>query len=145
MRWVLTEDHSHFPAQPWWLWISHLTYTPLHQAAPLWCLWWGAIATQKCKVSTSEGTCITVKKAWYIYIFIYLAVCLTTGPKPLPKWALHTVQCRASSFKREYPLLPLSSSISLLHLLPVHIHMCFKTSVPLRLQHSVIWYHAVWL
>jgi hypothetical protein len=68
MRWVLTKEHSHVPAQPWWLWISHLTDTPLHQAAPLWRLRWGTIATQKCKVSTSEGPCITVKKAWYIYV-----------------------------------------------------------------------------
>ena len=34
-----------------------------------------------------------------IYIFIYLVVCLTTGPKPLPKRALHIVRSRASSFK----------------------------------------------
>jgi len=31
--------------------------------------------------------------------FIHLAVCLTTGPKPLLKPALHIVRCRASSFK----------------------------------------------
>jgi len=28
-----------------------------------------------------------------------------TGPKPLPKRALHLVQSRASSFKCEYPLI----------------------------------------
>ena len=33
------------------------------------------------------------------YIFIRLVVCLTTGPKPLPKRALHIVRSRASSFK----------------------------------------------
>jgi hypothetical protein len=33
------------------------------------------------------------------FIFIHLAVCLTTGPKPLPKRALHIVRSRASSFK----------------------------------------------
>jgi len=32
-------------------------------------------------------------------IFIHLVVCLTTGPKPLPKRALHIVRSRASSFK----------------------------------------------
>ena len=32
-------------------------------------------------------------------IFIHLAVCLTTGPKPLPKRALHIVRSRASSLK----------------------------------------------
>ena len=52
------------------------------------------------------------------YSFIHLVVCLTTGPKPLPKWALHIVQSRASSFKWEYPLLSLRSSNSFLCLLP---------------------------
>jgi len=33
------------------------------------------------------------------YEFIHLAVCLTTGPKPLPKRAIHIVRSRASSFK----------------------------------------------
>jgi len=30
--------------------------------------------------------------------FIQLAVCLTTGPKPLPKPDFHTVRSRSSSF-----------------------------------------------
>ena len=42
---------------------------------------------------------------------------LKTGPKPLPKQAVHTVRSRASSFKWEYPLLSLRSSSSFLHLL----------------------------
>ena len=50
--------------------------------------------------------------------FIHLVVCLTTGPKLLPKRALHIVRSRASSFKWEYPLLSLRSSCSFLHLLP---------------------------
>jgi len=49
---------------------------------------------------------------------IHLVVCLTTGPKPLPKRALHIVRSRASSFKWEYPLLFLRSSTSFLRLLP---------------------------
>ena len=44
----------------------------------------------------------------YIYSFIHSVVCLTTGPKPLPKRALHIVRSRASSFKWEYPLLSLT-------------------------------------
>jgi len=52
------------------------------------------------------------------YSFIHLAVCLTTGPKPLPKRALHIVRSRASSFKWEYPLLSLRLSNSFLRLLP---------------------------
>ena len=50
--------------------------------------------------------------------FIHLVVCLTTGPKVLPKWALHIVRSRASSFKWEYTLLSLKSSSSFLRLLP---------------------------
>jgi hypothetical protein len=51
-------------------------------------------------------------------LFIHSAVCLTTGPKPLPKPALHIVRSRASSFRCEYPLLSLRSSSSFLRLLP---------------------------
>jgi hypothetical protein len=50
--------------------------------------------------------------------YIHSVVCLTTGPKPLPKRALHVVRSRASSFKWEYPLLSLRSSSSFLRLLP---------------------------
>ena len=49
---------------------------------------------------------------------IYLVVCLTTVPNPLPKRALHIVRSRVSSFKWEYPLFSLRSSNSFLHLLP---------------------------
>jgi hypothetical protein len=52
------------------------------------------------------------------YSFIHLVVCLTTGPKPLPKRTLHIVRSRASSFKWEYPLLSLRSYNSFLRLLP---------------------------
>ena len=51
-------------------------------------------------------------------LFIHLIVCLRTGPKPLPKPALHIVRSRASSFKCEYPLLSLRSSSSFLCFLP---------------------------
>jgi hypothetical protein len=44
----------------------------------------------------------------FLPAFIHLVVCLTTGPKPLPKPALHIVQSRASSFKWQYPLLSLT-------------------------------------
>jgi len=49
---------------------------------------------------------------------VHLVVCLTIGPKPLSKRALHTVQSRASSFKWQYPLLSLRSSNSFPRLLP---------------------------
>jgi hypothetical protein len=48
----------------------------------------------------------------------HLVVCLTTGPKPLPKRAVHTVRSRASFFGYEYPLFSLRSSRSFLRLLP---------------------------
>ena len=50
--------------------------------------------------------------------FIHSVFCLTTGPKPPPKWFLHIVRSRASSFKWKYPLLSLRSSSSFLRLLP---------------------------
>ena len=67
------------------------------------------------------------------HIYFHLVVCLTTGPKPLPNWALHIVRSRASSFKWEYPLLSLRSSSSFLHLLP-----CLPvTSIPLFIFPSI--------
>jgi hypothetical protein len=48
---------------------------------------------------------------------IHIAVCLTTGPKPLPKRILHILRSRASSFICEYPLLSLRLSSSFLRLL----------------------------
>jgi hypothetical protein len=52
------------------------------------------------------------------YRFIHLVISLMTGPKPLPKTALHIVRSRASSYKQEYPLLSLRSSSSVVRLLP---------------------------
>ena len=59
----------------------------------------------------------TFRHLWY-HSFIHSVVCLTTGPKPLPKRALHIVRSTASSFNWEYHLLSLRSSSSFLHLLP---------------------------
>jgi len=53
-----------------------------------------------------------------LWTFIHLVVCLTKGPKPLPKRALHIVRSRVSSSKWEYPLISLRSSNSFLCLLP---------------------------
>ena len=47
-----------------------------------------------------------------------------TGPKPPPKWFLHIVRSKASSFKWEYPLLSLRSSSSFLRLLPRLLTHC---------------------
>ena len=68
--------------------------------------------------------------------FIHSVVCFTTGPKPLPKRALHRVRSRASSFKWQYPLLSLRSSNSFLRLLP-----CLPvTSIPPCIFSSVTRY-----
>ena len=81
--------------------------------------------------------------------FIHLAVCLTTGPKPLPKRALRIMRSRASSFKREYPLLSLRSSNSFLRLLPclpvTSIPPCIFPSVTrcrrqFRRKHLLMWF-----
>jgi hypothetical protein len=54
-----------------------------------------------------------------LLLFIHsLLVCLTTGPKPLPKRAVHIVRSRASSFRCEYPLIYLRSSSRILRFLP---------------------------
>ena len=42
---------------------------------------------------------LTPLQSTVFVLLIHLAVCLTTGPKPLPKRALHIVRPRASSFK----------------------------------------------
>ena len=79
---------------------------------------------QKCDLSVlwnwwaEEAVGETLRAIIQYCLFIHLAVCLTTGPKPLPKRALHIVRSRASSFKWEYPLLSLRSSNSFLCLLP---------------------------
>jgi hypothetical protein len=79
-------------------------------------LWWilpDTVNTVTCSwwwTKTSPETCRAHS--------FYLAVCLTTRPKPLPLRALHIVRSRAFSFKWEYPLLSLRSSNSFLRLLP---------------------------
>ena len=69
-------------------------------------------------------------------ILIHLVVCLTTGPKPLPKRAVHIVRSRASSFKWEYPLLSLRSSSSFVRLLP---RLPF-TSIPFYIYYIILYY-----
>jgi hypothetical protein len=73
--------------------------------------------------------------------FIHLAVCLTTGPKPLPKPALYIVRSRASSFRCEYPLLSLRSSSSFLRLLP-RLHRLPR--LPLTSIHPFIFPPITW-
>jgi hypothetical protein len=63
--------------------------------------------------TTATACNITTKS-----MFIHLLVCLTTGPKPLPKRVLHIVRSRVSSFKWEYRLLSLRSFSSFVRFLP---------------------------
>jgi len=71
-----------------------------------------------CMSTTVEFyVCLQLYNFMYVS-FIHLVVCHTTGPKPLPKRALHIVRSRASSFKWQYPLLSLRSSNSFVRLLP---------------------------
>ena len=51
-------------------------------------------------------------------LFIHSVFSLTTGSKPPPKWFLHIVRSRASTFKWQYPVLSVRSSSSYLRLLP---------------------------
>ena len=85
------------------------------------------LLTEKCRVCVVEFTEMYAKKLgpilkcnpkWYRIIHHHLVVCLTSGPKPLTKPALHIVRSRASSFMWQYPLLSLRSSSSFLRLLP---------------------------
>ena len=68
------------------------------------------------RVLTSRITWKSVEN--FMNLVIYSVLCRTTGSEPLPKWCLHIVRSRASSFKWEYPLLSLKSSSSFLRLLP---------------------------
>jgi hypothetical protein len=77
----------------------------------------GAVVSVGLVPHTLASGCL-VFLTYSLAMFISLVVCLTTGPKPLPKRALHIVRSRASSFKWDYPLLSLRSSSNFLCLLP---------------------------
>jgi hypothetical protein len=63
--------------------------------------------------------------------FIHLAFCLTTGPQPLPRRAVHIVRSRSSSFRWEYPLLSLKSSSSFPRLIsPLPVSSIFPFIFP---------------
>ena len=83
---------------------------------------WGVLLCAIDRVGQNMACYFCTTIVWFpstiVEIFIHLAVCLTTGPKPLPNRALHIVRSRASSFNCEYSLLSLRSSGSFLRLLP---------------------------
>jgi hypothetical protein len=75
-----------------------------------------------------------VYENYHVFIQSFIqVVCFTTGPKPLPKQALHIVRSRVSSFKWGYPLLSSRSSRSFLRLLP----RLPVTSIPPFIFHSI--------
>ena len=74
----------------------------------LWNLWFGGLNSYFMSTVVLDLTpfCLAVRAVTSRPSF-HLVVCLTTGPRPLPKRALHIVRSRASFFKWEYPLLSL--------------------------------------
>jgi len=51
------------------------------------------------QLSSRVGEVFSTERRLSRLSFIHLVVCLTTGPKPLPKRALHSVRSTASFFK----------------------------------------------
>ena len=89
--------------------------------------------------------CIGAEIVISVVLHIHLVVCLTTGPNPLPKRALHIVRSRASSFKWECPLLSLRSSNSFLRLLPWVLYSCVIWSfIPERKFRSLTEFVCPW-
>ena len=70
---------------------------------------WGCLISRQW---AHEGGKVVSRTHWLP--FIHSVFCLTKGPKPPLKRFLHIVRSRASSFKWEYPLLSLRSSLSIL-------------------------------
>jgi hypothetical protein len=71
-----------------------------------------------------QNVCDSHNYKWYSLIHRQ-AVCLTTGPKPLPKRALYTVRSSTSSFNLRYPVFSPRSSSSCI---------CFLSRFPLSLS-----------
>ena len=122
--------HTHSPLGTRWNWVVSLMpqllypqgMSPWYPTNKRWGSpqsWTGAYDTYL-KDSYSCGPWHLIPTFWTIILkFDFISFSnLMTGPTPLPKWFLHIVQSRASSFKWEYPLLSLRSSSSFLRLLP---------------------------
>ena len=65
----------------------------------------------------------------FIHSFVHPAVCLMTGPQPLPKRVLHLVRPRVSFLNFYYPVISLRSSsgcLRLLRLLPITLLIIFS-------------------
>ena len=77
----------------------------------------------------------------FIHSFIRSVVSLSTGPKPLPKQAVHRMQYSVSCFYFQYPLVSLRSYNSCLRLLPhIRVPSLFASMTYFRRQFlSNVW------
>ena len=73
----------------------------------------------------------------FIHSCVHLVVCITTGPKPLPKRTFHLVRSRALSFKW-VSFLSLGSSSTFLRL-RLHVDWCVVNDVSERISASIFW------
>jgi hypothetical protein len=74
------------------------------------------VSRHRCTHSICSANCTSTAVLCCVFIN-HSAVCLTAGPKPLPKPFLHTVPSNASSYNFQYPIFPLRPSSRCLHLL----------------------------
>ena len=77
-------------------------------------------------------------KTWML--FIHTAICLTTGPQPLPERVLLRVRSSTSYFNSQYSLVSLKSSSSCLCLLP----FLSMISIPLIIPFSRQFIRKMW-
>jgi hypothetical protein len=64
----------------------------------------GAAGSRNCRHTAATSQLHSYHSA------LHSAVCLTTGPQPLPEPLQYTVRSRASSFNLQYPLISLTWS-----------------------------------
>jgi hypothetical protein len=90
-----------------------LAHMPSRRTYLLFCLWMRYYQMEcSCPVQTQQ------RLTFALELIFNSVVCLTAGPKPLPKRVLHRVQAGASSFSFQHPLVSWTSSRSCVHLLP---------------------------
>jgi hypothetical protein len=100
-------------------WSSHLVISEIYWIGSVIALWRTLdVFLTRVILTQSIPSRPIYSRPILILSFIHLVFCLSTGPKPLPKPALHVVRSRASSFRWQYPLLSLRSSSNYLRLLP---------------------------
>jgi hypothetical protein len=91
------------PSEKYKLWLSIFILLPVH-LVPLFP--WDQCSSKVLTVRITSPS------------FVQYAVCLTTGPEPLPKRVLHRVRSNAFFFNLHYSLVSLRSSSDCLRLFP---------------------------